>query len=138
MVRMIDQFGRKRCQKKRKDVVDYKLLKEFFQEKFCCAWAVGCRKFVQYIRMLWPGRFILVESVYVWSWSAQLVCRASAICCTLVFFCSWNTSREINKMIYLNKLEFINILSTVCNKTFPTSATKMIYISFFQRFVGFE
>ena len=33
MPRIIDQFGRKRCQKKRKDV-DYKLLKGFFQRKF--------------------------------------------------------------------------------------------------------
>ena len=30
---MIDKFGRKRCQKKRKDV-DYKLLLEFFQNYF--------------------------------------------------------------------------------------------------------
>ena len=30
---------------------------------FCCTWAVGCRKFVQYVRILCPGRFILVESV---------------------------------------------------------------------------
>ena len=30
---MIDQFERKRCQKKRKDV-DYKLLYEFFQKYF--------------------------------------------------------------------------------------------------------
>ena len=30
---------------------------------FCCTWAVGCQKFVQNIRMLWSGRFILVESV---------------------------------------------------------------------------
>ena len=33
VVRMIDQFGRKRCQKKRKDV-DYKILEEFFQKYF--------------------------------------------------------------------------------------------------------
>ena len=30
---------------------------------FYCTWAVGCRKFVQYIHMLCPGRFILIESV---------------------------------------------------------------------------
>ena len=30
---IVDQFGRKRCQKKRKDV-DYKLLKDFFQKYF--------------------------------------------------------------------------------------------------------
>ena len=28
-----------------------------------CTWTVGCQKIVQYIRMLWPGRFILIESV---------------------------------------------------------------------------
>ena len=28
-------------------------------------WRVGCQKFVQYIRMLYPGRFILVESVFL-------------------------------------------------------------------------
>ena len=33
---------------------------------FCCRWAVGRQKFVQYICMLCPGRFILVESV-AWS-----------------------------------------------------------------------
>ena len=33
MPRIIDQFGRKRCQKKRKDV-DYKLISEFFQKNF--------------------------------------------------------------------------------------------------------
>ena len=33
MAPIVDQFGRKRCQKKRKDV-DYKLLQEFFQKKF--------------------------------------------------------------------------------------------------------
>ena len=31
---------------------------------FCCTWTVGCQKFVQYIRMLWPGRFILGKSVH--------------------------------------------------------------------------
>ena len=35
-----------------------------FQKMLCCTRAVGCRKFVQYMRMLYPGRFILVESVY--------------------------------------------------------------------------
>ena len=33
MAPIVYQFGRKRCQKKRKDV-DYKLLKEFFQKYF--------------------------------------------------------------------------------------------------------
>ena len=30
---------------------------------FCCIWTVGCQKFGHYIPMLYPGRFILVESV---------------------------------------------------------------------------
>ena len=34
-----------------------------------CTWAVGCRKFDQYIRMLCPGRFILVESVHHSIWT---------------------------------------------------------------------
>ena len=40
--RIIDQFGRKRCQKKRK-YVDHKLLNEFFQKKiFYHTWTIGC------------------------------------------------------------------------------------------------
>ena len=35
-----------------------------FPKMFCCTWVVGCWKFVQYILMLCPGRFILVESVF--------------------------------------------------------------------------
>ena len=35
----------------------------FFSKKLFCTGAVGCQKFDQYIRMLCPGRFILVESV---------------------------------------------------------------------------
>ena len=31
---------------------------------FCCTWMVGCQKLAQYIRMLYPGRFILIESVF--------------------------------------------------------------------------
>ena len=38
--RIIDQFGHKRCEKKREDV-DYQLLWKFFQKMFC-TWAVGC------------------------------------------------------------------------------------------------
>ena len=59
MPRIIDQFGRKRCQKKRKDV-NYKLIRiTVFQKKVCCAWTVSCQKSVQYIRMLCTGCFIL-------------------------------------------------------------------------------
>ena len=35
-----------------------------FSKIFCCIWTVGDQKFVQYIGMLWPGLFILNESVY--------------------------------------------------------------------------
>ena len=34
-----------------------------FPKTFHLTWAFSYRKFVQYIHMLWPGRFILVESV---------------------------------------------------------------------------
>ena len=43
--RITDQFGCKRCQKKRKDV-DYKLFLRVFSKIFCCSWTVGCQKFV--------------------------------------------------------------------------------------------
>ena len=31
---------------------------------FCCKLTVVCQKYAQYIPILYPGRFILVESVY--------------------------------------------------------------------------
>ena len=63
MAQIIDQFGRKKmCQKKRKDV-DYKVLKDFFQKHFVAHEKSAVQNFLQYIRMLCPGRFILVESV---------------------------------------------------------------------------
>ena len=37
VTRTINKFGRKRFQKKRKDV-SYKLLKDFFSKIFCCTW----------------------------------------------------------------------------------------------------
>ena len=43
--------------------VDYKLLKGFSRNTFLYMNTVGCQKFVQYIRILCPGRFISVESV---------------------------------------------------------------------------
>ena len=49
--RIMNQFGRKRLFKS-------------FSKIFCCTKAVGCQKFVQYIRLLCHGRFILVESVF--------------------------------------------------------------------------
>ena len=58
MLRIIDQFTRKRCQNKRTDV-DYNLLLEFFQKIFCCTWAVGCKKFVHYIRT-----YVMPRTVY--------------------------------------------------------------------------
>ena len=81
---IIDRFGRKRCQKKRKDE-NYKLLR-VFSKIFWCTWTDDCQKFVQYIRMLCPGRFILVESVNkkvnslsvkIWqsSWTQNVECN---------------------------------------------------------------
>ena len=68
---IIDRVGRKRCQKKRKNV-NNKLLKN-------CTGTVGCQKFVHYIRnyvhIHWtalPGRFILIESV-CWLWLTTVV-----------------------------------------------------------------
>ena len=70
--------------------MDYKTSSRVFPKKLCCTWAVGCRKFVQYILMLSPGRFILVEPV----WSIFLVlrifksyltlCKFSASCCNCI------------------------------------------------------
>ena len=58
--RIIDQFGRKRCQKKRKDV-NYQLLR-----------TVGRQKLVQYILTWYLGCFILVGSAFlqllIWNW----------------------------------------------------------------------
>ena len=34
-----------------------------FSKIFSCICTIGCQKFVQYIHMLYPGRFILFESV---------------------------------------------------------------------------
>ena len=34
-----------------------------FSKVFCSTWTVGCQNFGQYIRMLCPGRFILIDSV---------------------------------------------------------------------------
>ena len=57
--RKIYLFGCKRCQKKRNDV-DYKLLEKVFSKIFFRTRTAGCQKFVQYNRMLYPGRFILI------------------------------------------------------------------------------
>ena len=61
---IIDQLGRKRCQKKSKDV-DYKLLQEFFQKYFVVHERSAVKNSFsnQYIRMLFPRLFILIESV---------------------------------------------------------------------------
>ena len=53
----IGQFGRKRWQKKRKDKIS-NFCKNFFKNIL-----FGCQNFGQYICMLCPGRFILIESV---------------------------------------------------------------------------
>ena len=61
--RKLTIFGHKRCQKKRKDV-NYKLLQEFFQKSLVVHEQSAVKNSVStYIRMLYPGRFILVETV---------------------------------------------------------------------------
>ena len=58
MPQIIDQFGSKRYQKKRKDVY-YKLLSDFFQKYFVIQEQSAVKN-----TLLCPGRFILVESVH--------------------------------------------------------------------------
>ena len=73
MPRMIDQFGRKRCQKKRTDL-ENKLLQEFFQKYFVvngqCSQLQAIKNSVStyVLRSLYRGRFILVESVKLCEW----------------------------------------------------------------------
>ena len=61
----MDQFGRKRCQKKREDM-DYKLLYEFFQKYFAVhdLWAVK-NSVSTYVRMLCTGWFILNGIIHI-------------------------------------------------------------------------
>ena len=60
---------------------------------FSCTWAVGCQKFVQYIRMLCPGRFILVESV---DWKIF-----SKIICIMCFYFSWFGVKNISPFHFI-------------------------------------
>ena len=63
--RKIDQFERKRCQKKRKGI-NYKLLKEFLQKCVFVNERLSVKVSLStYARMLYPGRFILVESARI-------------------------------------------------------------------------
>ena len=57
---IVNQFGRKRCQKKHK-VVSYQLLKLFFKIIWCER-MVGCQNFVQYILME-QGRFMHLRGI---------------------------------------------------------------------------
>ena len=52
-----DQLGRKRFQRKRKDVGYQLTSKRVFSKIFCFTWT--CQKFVHYIRILGTGCFIL-------------------------------------------------------------------------------
>ena len=66
--RIIDQFGRKKCQKKRKDI-SYKLLKNNFQTYFVAhellTRTVGCQIFVStYIHVL--KGYILAAQCQLW------------------------------------------------------------------------
>ena len=60
--RIIDRYGRKRCQKKRKDV-NYELLEEFFQKYFGVHEQAAVKNSLSTSVCYAPGRFILVESV---------------------------------------------------------------------------
>ena len=51
-----------------------------YSKIFCCTWAVGCQEFVQYIYMLWSGRFILIAAV-----SPRLIRFLSASIALLAF-----------------------------------------------------
>ena len=63
MLQIIDLFGHKRCQKKRKDV-DYKLLQDFFQKYFVAHERSAVKNYFNtYLCMLCTWRYILVESV---------------------------------------------------------------------------
>ena len=60
--RTIDQFGRKRCQKKRKDTGCKLNFSKSFSKVFCFTRTVGCQKFVQYIRME-QSRFMFLRGI---------------------------------------------------------------------------
>ena len=74
--RIFDQFGRERCQKKRKEV-DYKRLKEFFQKYFVVHEQSAVKD--SFITYVWPGRFILVESVCSDYYLCWKFCRTSML-----------------------------------------------------------
>ena len=60
MPQIIKRFGRKMCQKKRKDM-DYKLLKEFFQKYFVVnEWSAVKNSFSTYVCMKY-GRFMFLR-----------------------------------------------------------------------------
>ena len=61
-----------------------------FPKIFCCTWAVGCPKFVQYIRMLCSRRFILVESVIL----ILIISDIQSLECKVL---GWKVSRGTNQ-----------------------------------------
>ena len=65
---------------------------------FCYIWTVGCQKFDQYIRILYPGRFILVESVEENKTCISIETRARkcVVCINLLFL---TEASKINKTI---------------------------------------
>ena len=69
--RLIDQFGRKRCQKKRKDV-DYQLIKEFFQKYFVVhEWLMVKNSFSTYNVL---HTYVMTWTVYFdWICSAKMI-----------------------------------------------------------------
>ena len=103
-----------------------------FQKKNCCTWAVGCQKFVQYIRILCPGRFILVESVTFLEMHAirdffkEAVSWISPTCCKILIkkeglIETNSTFLFTKKMLFLAKL-YIKFLA-ICLKVHGLTTT---------------
>ena len=83
--------------------VEYKLLRKFFQNILLYM----SRKFVQYIRMLCPGRFILVESVCRIISFQKCVSNYSKICCA-------SSPKKMSHFARANKVAQIVKISPFC------------------------
>ena len=94
---IIDRFGRKRCQKKRK-CVDYKLLWEFKRNILLCMNSRRSKIRSVHMCMLWPGRFILIESIW-----HQITFYESEMWKKVIApsFLHWNLFFKLFPLIYL-------------------------------------
>ena len=76
-----------------------------FSKNFCCTWTVGCQIFIQYIHMLCPGGFILVECVslkfYFMEWRTYIrvreICQLLYRCLLILHYCS-ALARQISQL----------------------------------------